>query len=101
MYLNFLQSTHCDVINSTAISCVTPPLNQIQPVDSDGITYTIIVDDAPGPDPLANASLQIRVLPNPGNFRLVDMEYNTGSNTVIRIMVSKNFLLCNDDSQGL
>ena len=80
---------------------MTPPLNRIPPGDSDGVTYTIIVDDAPGPDPLVNASLQIRVLPNPGNFRLVDTEYNTGSNTVIRIMVSKCFLPCNDDSQGL
>ena len=73
-----------------AISCVTPPLNRIQPGDDDGITYTIRVDNAPGPDPLANASLQIRVLPNPGNFRLVDTEYNSGSNTVIRITVSLN-----------
>ena len=73
-----------------AISCVTPPLNRIQQGDDDGITYTIRVDNAPGPDPLANASLQIRVLPNPGNFRLVDTEYNSGSNTVIRITVSLN-----------
>ena len=59
----------------------------MQPGDSDGITYTILVDNAPGPDPLANASLQISVLPNPRNFELVDMEYNTGSSTLIRIMV--------------
>ena len=72
------------------IGCVTPPLNLIQPGDDDGITYTIRVDNAPGPDPLANASLQIRVLPNPGNFRLVDTEYISGSNTVIRITVSLN-----------
>ena len=78
-----LQSTVCTVINATELRCITPPtlVSQMQ------LNYTIRVDNAPGPNPLANASLQIRVLPNPGNFRLVDTEYNTGSNTVIRIMV--------------
>ena len=82
-----LQTTLCQVLNSTAISCVTPPLNQIQPGDVDGITYTIRVDAAPGPDLEANISLRISVLPNPSNFSLIDMEYNIGSNTLIRIMV--------------
>ena len=68
---------------------MTPPLNRMQPGDEDGITYTVRVDDAPGPDPIANVSLQISVLPNPGNFTLVDTEYNSGSNNVIRIMVRK------------
>ena len=67
---------------------MTPPLNQTQqPGDDDGITYTIRVDNAPGPNPMVNASLQISVLPNPGNFELVDTEYNSGSNNVIRITV--------------
>ena len=64
------------MINSTAISCVTPPLDQIQPGDIDGITYTILVDAAPGPDPQANVSLRISVLPNPGNFMLIDSIYS-------------------------
>ena len=67
---------------------MTPPLNRMQPGDEDGITYTIRVDDAPGPDPMFNASLQISVLPSPGTFILVDTEYNSGNNNVIRIMVS-------------
>ena len=61
----------------------------MQPGDEDGIAYTIRVDNAPGPDPMVNVSLRISVLPNPGNFELVDTEYNLGSNTVIRITVRK------------
>ena len=64
------------VINSTAISCVTPPLNRIQPGDANGINYTIRVDNAPGPD-LSIGSLQINVVPNPENFMLVDSVYTT------------------------
>ena len=85
------------MINSTAISCVFPPLNQIQPGDNDGIIYTIRVDNAPGPDPIANASLQIRVLPNPDNFMLVDSIYTTQdieTSSPIRIgVVNLNILL--------
>jgi hypothetical protein len=63
----------------------------MQPGDVDGITYTIRVDDAPGPDPQANVSLQIRVLPDPGNFRLFDTDYDTGSTRSIRIDVRAIF----------
>ena len=58
----------------------------MQSGDSDGVNYTILIDNAPGPD-LTVMSLQISVLPNPGNFTLVDNEYNIGSGTAIRIMV--------------
>ena len=80
------------MINSTVIRCVTPPLSRIQPGDSDGITYTIRVGNAPGPDPLANASLHISVLSNPENFMLslVDLIYTTQDITTsspIRIRV--------------
>ena len=63
----------------------------MQSEDSDGVNYTIRVDNAPGPD-LNIESLQISVLRNPGNFMLVDSEYNIGSGTVIRITVRG---LCN------
>jgi hypothetical protein len=72
------------------MSCITPPLNQIQPGDDDGITYTVRVDNAPGPDPIANASLQISVLPNPSNFMLIDSTYtpqDIATSSPIRIMV--------------
>ena len=82
-----LPTTLCQVLSSMAIACVTPPLNQIEPGDVDGITYTLRVDAAPGPDPQTNVRLQISILPNPENFRLIDTEYNIGSNTLIRIMV--------------
>ena len=78
--------THCTVINSTAISCVVPPLTRLQPGDTDGLNYTIIMDNASGPD-RSNENLQIKVAPNPGNFRLIDSAYNDGSTTPIRIMV--------------
>ena len=64
------------VINSSSLSCVTPPLTRIQSGDSDGVNYTIRVDNAPGPD-LTIESLQISVWPNPGNFILVDSIYTT------------------------
>ena len=78
--------TSCTVINSSAISCVIPPLTRLQPGDTDGLSYIIIMDNAPGPD-LSNENLQIRVEPNPGNFRLTDSTYTTGSATPIGIMV--------------
>ena len=80
----------CTVINSTAIRCVTPPLNRIQLGDEDGISYTIQVDNAPGPDPMVNASLQISVLPNPGNLVLIDSIYTAqdiATSSPIRIRV--------------
>ena len=62
--------TDCTTLNSSAIACVTPPLTTKQQGDGDGLNYTIIMDNAPGPD-LSMESLQITVLPNPGNFILV------------------------------
>ena len=68
----------------------------MQPGDSDGISYTIQVGNAPGPDPLANASLQISVLPNPGNFMLDDLIYTTQdivASSPIRIRVHELIFL--------
>ena len=79
--------TSCTVINKTAIGCVVPPLTQLQPGDAGGLSYTIMVDNAPGPDPNSE-KLQISVEPNPENFKLVESEYNTGSSAPIRIRVS-------------
>ena len=79
--------TSCTVISETAISCVVPPLTRLQPGDTDGLNYTIIMDNAPGPD-LSSENLWISVEPNPGNFSLVESEYNTGSSAPIRILVS-------------
>ena len=80
------QMTSCTLINFTAISCVIPPLTRLQPGDADGLNYTIMADNAPGPN-LNNENLLIRVAPNPGNFKLIDSTYNAGSTTPIRIMV--------------
>ena len=69
---------------------MTPPLNRIQSGDEDGISYTIRVDNAPGPDPMVNASLQISVLPNPGNLVLIDSIYTAqdiATSSPIRIRV--------------
>ena len=79
----------CTVINETAISCVVPPLTQLQPGDVDGLSYTIIMDNAPGPD-LSNENLWISVERNPENFDLVESEYNAGSSAPNRITVSFN-----------
>lgn len=81
--------TSCTVINSTAISCVTPPLSRLQPSDRDGLNYTIIMDNAPGPN-LADKTLQIFVLPNPENFRLISTEIHQEINGSIKISVMQS-----------
>ena len=73
--------TNCTVLNSTAIACVTPPftLNSLTMEGNENfnvLNYTVIMDNVPGPD-LTMESLQIRVVPNPGNFTLLTMEYIT------------------------
>ena len=55
--------------NDTSIGCVTPPLTRLQPEDRDGLNYTLVMDNAPGPD-LSRNELQLQVLHNPGNFTL-------------------------------
>ena len=77
----------CTVLNSTTISCITPSLTRRGTGMGNGLTYTIRVDNAPGLDPSIEG-LQIAVLPNPGNFELVDSDYNIGSINLIRIRVS-------------
>ena len=74
------------VVNSTAIRCVTPQLTRSGQGGAT-LNYTIIVDNAPGPD-LSIESLQITASPNPGNFMLLTTQYNTGSSAPIRITVS-------------
>ena len=83
--------TDCNVLNFTAISCVAPPLITQSPLgDGDSrLNYTIIVDDAPGPD-LAMDSLQISVLPDPGNFTLITTQYT--SQQVVQISVSAIYM---------
>ena len=82
----------CSVINFTAISCITPELTRLRPGDGSGLSYTIRIDNAQGPDPNAE-SLQIQVTQNPSNFNLVNSEYNPGTNAPIRIMVSVHLML--------
>ena len=81
--------TSCTLINEAAISCIFPPLSHLQPGDADGLNYTIIMDNAPGPD-LTTEKLQISIEPNPQGFKLVESEYNAGSSAPIRITVSFN-----------
>ena len=75
------------VVNSTAIKCVTPQLTVSGQGERATLNYTIIVDNAPGPD-LNIEGLQITASPNPGNFMLLTTQYNTGSSAPIRITVS-------------
>ena len=57
------------------------------------LTYTIIVDNATGPDPNSEG-LQLMVSPNPGNFSLLDSDYIIGSTKLIRILVSLPGVWC-------
>ena len=79
--------TKCTMLNSSVIACVTPPLTRLQQGDEDRLNYTIIMDNAPGPD-LSMESLQISVLPNPGNFVLVTTDVRDLINgSIIQISV--------------
>ena len=74
--------TSCTVLNSTVIECVAPPLTSLTNLgneyfnDINVLNYTVIMDNAPGPD-LTMENLQISVVPNPGNFTLLTTEYIT------------------------
>ena len=69
VYSHHDQVSKCEAYNETSIGCVTPPLTGLQPEDGDGLNYTIVMDNAPGPD-LSRNKLRLHVLPNPGNFIL-------------------------------
>ena len=73
--------TNCTVLNSTSITCVTPSLTSFS-MEGDGagndlVNYTVVMDNAPGPDLTAMEGLRIGVKPNPGNFILLTMQYIT------------------------
>ena len=71
--------TNCTALNSTVITCVAPPLTSFttkRDENSNVLAYTVIVDNAPGPD-LTMESLQISVEPNPRNFTLLTTQYIT------------------------
>ena len=73
-------------MNFSTIVCVTPPLHRIPSDDRDGLNYTILMDNAPGPD-LTLKSLQITVLPNPENFSLITTNIAQLINGSIQISV--------------
>ena len=77
----------------------------MQPGDEDGVSYTLQVDNAPGPNPMVNASLQISVLPNPGNLVLIDSTYTTqdiATSSPVRIRVAiLLYLSCELNFYGL
>lgn len=86
--LNFAnQNSSCKVHNSTAISCETPTLARVQSKDTDGLNYTIAMDNASGPD-LTVESLRINVLPNPENFVLITTSIKQQQNASILISVN-------------
>ena len=66
--------------------CVTPPLLRIPLDNRDGLNYTIIMDNAPGPNQTLE-SLKIAVQPNPENFLLKTMNIAQLMNGSIEISV--------------
>ena len=64
-----------------------PPLARVQSEDTDGLNYTIVMDNAPGPD-LTVESLQINVLPNPENFLLITTSIDKQHDVSILISVN-------------
>ena len=82
-----IQDSVCTVVNSTTIRCLTPQLTSSpQTADPDGIMYTLLVDNAPGPDP---SELRITVRPNPTDFMLNTQEIQIGADSpFIQIFVS-------------
>ena len=80
------QVTECTAMNFSTIVCVAPPLLRIPLHDTDGLNYTLLMDNAPGPD-LSLDNLQITVLPNPKNFMLLTTTYAELINGLIQISV--------------
>ena len=80
----------CEATTSTSLACIAPmlsPMPELRDGESFMLNYTVIMDDAPGPD-IAQADLRLFVLPDP-IFLSVGVEMvPTGSNdTVITIRV--------------
>ena len=84
--------TNCTVLNSTSITCVTPSLTSFSMerngAGSDLVNYTVIMDNAPGPDLTAMESLRISVKPNPGNFILLTMQYITNEQPLFMVQIA-------------
>ena len=85
--------TNCTVLNSTVIECVAPPLISLTNLgneyfnDINVLNYTVIMDNAPGPD-LTMESLQMRAVPNPGNFTLLTTEYITSQGQPFMLQIA-------------
>ena len=59
------------------------------------VKYTVVMDNAPGPDLTAMASLQISVKPNPGNFILLTTQYITNEQLPFMVQIAVRKLIIN------
>ena len=91
--------TNCTVLNSTSITCVTPPLTLFS-MEEDGagndlVNYTVVMDHAPGPDLTTMESLRISVKPNPGNFILLTTQYIMNGQPPFMVQITVHKLIIN------
>ena len=81
-----------------------PPLLRIPLDDRDGLNYTIIMDNAPGPDRTLQ-SLQITVQPNPENFMLITTNIahliNGSIKISVHIIVIRRLIVSNQVCMGV
>ena len=54
------------VVSPVLLNCTAPALT-MGPNQASTITYTVTVDNAPGPN-ITGADLQLQLMPNPSNF---------------------------------
>ena len=85
--------TPCTVVDFNSMSCLTPPLttgrNRRQVATAENISYTVVVDNAAGPD-FSNPLLQLNVLPDPVIGDLSDALVAS----IISINVSQYLAVC-------
>ena len=72
------------VVSPLLLNCTAPVLS-MGPDVATNITYTVILDNAPGP-----VNLPLNVSPDPTNFILQVTELALGTGTIISIDVSEN-----------
>ena len=57
------------------------------------VNYTVVMDNAPGPDLTTMESLQISVKPNPGNFILLTTQYITNEQPPFMVQIAVRELI--------
>ena len=85
-YFHLLQRTVCRPESPTLLVCTAPALSGGDPLDR-SISYTIIMDNAPGPSDIEGLRLSLVPNPNIATNGLATTDYTVGAGTPITINV--------------